>query len=161
MDTTNSTDNKSNLNNNTTVNGINANTPIIFTAKSFAILMGMMVGIFFTFYQVFIVPKFNKIDNNYIELTKYQREQTEKMNNKFNTINTSISAINSSINSINLRFSDLNHLSTITNETNGSLSSNTVKLYEFDSNIDFNNSSNNQLSLYSKKSALSNLCIIE
>lgn len=148
-------------NQNEIINGINANTPIIFTTKSFAILMAMIIGIFFTFYKVFIDPKFNKIDQNYIELTKYQRQQTERFNEKFSNINGSISAINVSIKSINLRFRDISYISSISDNTAGSISSMKInEPYSFNDSVTYN-VTNTHLSSNSTLSTLSKFCIIE
>lgn len=89
--------------NNKNINQINSNTQIVFTVKSFFALISTIIGLFFGFYQLVVVPKMNNHDEQYKTIIKDQKEQNKlfydelgKINSAINTLNTSIIILNNS-----------------------------------------------------------------
>lgn len=92
--------------------GINANTPIIFTVKSFFATVGTILGLFIGFYTLVIVPSMKKSEEHQKVLYDEQKEFIiGEFDEVKGTINTNTNAINLNTNAIkanNDRFHDLN-----------------------------------------------------
>jgi hypothetical protein len=82
-------------------NQINSNTQIIFTLKGFITTIGFIIGIFYGFYQLVVIPKIEKTDEHYEKMFDNQREQNRIFYEKLNDINSSIGSFNASINALN------------------------------------------------------------
>lgn len=104
--------------------GISANTPIIFTVKSFFATVGTVLGLFIGFYTLVIVPSMKKSEGHQKEL--YQQQQvymTGQFNEMKGSINKNTNAIGlntSAISATNARFQDLNTSVSRLNNTGGS-----------------------------------------
>jgi uncharacterized membrane protein YgaE (UPF0421/DUF939 family) len=59
---------------NVTATSIGGNTQIIFTIKSFFALIGSMIGIFFGFYMLVIMPRMENMEKNYEKMYQEQKE---------------------------------------------------------------------------------------
>lgn len=93
-----------NLNN----KGIGGNTQVNFTIKSFFATIGSILAIFFTFYQLVVIPRIITTEEHYREMFNDQKEQNRIFYEEINKMNNSIGALNTSITSLNQRFRDLN-----------------------------------------------------
>jgi len=80
---------------------ISANTQIVFTVKSFLLTIGTILGIFYGFYQLVVVPKINLTENNYRQMFEDQKSQNTLFYQELGKINTSIGSLSSSIDAIN------------------------------------------------------------
>ena len=104
--------------------GISANTPIIFTVKSFFATVGTILGLFVGFYTLVIIPSMKKSEVHQKEL--YQQQQvymTGQFNEMKGSINKNTNAIGlntSAISATNARFQDLNTSVNNLNNTGGS-----------------------------------------
>jgi hypothetical protein len=83
------------------VSKIGASTQIIFTMKSFFALIGTLLGLFYGFYQIVIVPKVNATEKHYETLFNDQKEQNRIFYEKLGNINTAIGTLNSSVENLN------------------------------------------------------------
>lgn len=100
-----------------TVNKIGASTQIIFTMKSFFALIGTLLGLFYGFYQIVIVPKVNATEKHYETLFNDQKEQNRIFYEKLGNINTAIGTLNSSVENLNKKPANDKHI----NNSGGSL----------------------------------------
>ena len=80
---------------------LNANTQIVFTIKSFFALISTLLGLFYGFYQLVVVPKVNTTEAHYETMFKDQKEQNKVFYDKLGDINTAIGSLNSSVESLN------------------------------------------------------------
>jgi|JFJP01.1.fsa_nt_gi hypothetical protein len=83
------------------VKQINANTQIVFTVKSFLATIGTILGIFYGFYQIVVVPKVNLTEQNYSTMFNDQKEQNQIFYQELGKINSSIGALNATVNALN------------------------------------------------------------
>ena len=60
-----------------------------------------MVGLFYGFYQLVIVPKVDKMEEHYKLMYNDQKEQNRLFYDELGRINTSIGSLNTSINMLN------------------------------------------------------------
>ena len=89
---------------NTTIMGlkqISGGTQIIFTVKSFFALIGTILGLFYGFYQIVVVPKVNLTEKNYEMMFTDQKAQNTIFYQELGKINTSIGALGASVNALN------------------------------------------------------------
>jgi len=100
---------------------INANTQIVFTLKSFFATIGTILGIFYGFYQIVIVPKVDNTEKVYSKMFEDQKSQNQIFYDKLGNINSSIGSLNATIEAMNKE--NQNHEKPIAN-TGGSLGSN-------------------------------------
>jgi hypothetical protein len=80
---------------------IDANTQIIFSIRSFIVLITSMLGLFYGFYQLVVVPKVDKMEEHYQLMYNDQKEQNRLFYDELGKINTSIGSLNTSINVLN------------------------------------------------------------
>jgi hypothetical protein len=73
---------------------ISGNTQIIFTIKTFFALIGTMLGLFYGFYQLVVVPKVNATEAHYKEMFDAQKDQNTINNQQLININTSLGTLN-------------------------------------------------------------------
>jgi hypothetical protein len=99
------------------VKQISGGTQIIFTVKSFFALIGAMLGLFYGFYQLVVVPKVNATESHYETMYKDQRDQNKIFYDQLGKINTSIGALGASIDALN-RAND-NQVHNNSNNNNG------------------------------------------
>lgn len=83
------------------INQINANTQIVFTVKSFFATIATILGIFYGFYQLVVVPKIEKTEKNYETMFNDQKEQNRIFYDKLGNINSSIGTLNATIEALN------------------------------------------------------------
>ena len=83
------------------VKQISGGTQIIFTVKSFFALLGALLGLFYGFYQLVVVPKVNATESHYETMYKDQRDQNKIFYDQLGKINTSIGALGASIDALN------------------------------------------------------------
>jgi len=76
---------------------ISANTNVVFTIKSFLAFIGIMLGIFFGFYQLVIAPNQLDLKENQNEIKKEVQDNNLFMVNEFGKINLKINDMNSVI----------------------------------------------------------------
>ena len=88
--------------------GITPDTKIVFTVKSFFGLIGSILAIFFAFYTVIIVPKFEDIESSKNNSINEIKESVNNINIQLMEMNNGIGALNGHIEGINNRFNDLN-----------------------------------------------------
>jgi len=92
--------------------GINGNTPIMFTVKSFFATIGSILGLFIGFYTLVIVPNHNKSEEHQREMYEQQKEFIiDEFNDVKSAVGKNTNAINlntNAINGTNERFRDLN-----------------------------------------------------
>ena len=109
--------------------GINANTPIIFTVKSFFATVGTILGLFVGFYTLVIVPSMKKSEKHQKELYIEQKEYVTGQFNAFRgTLNKNTNAIGlntAALSATNARFNDLNTSVTRLNNSGGGFGDNT------------------------------------
>ena len=74
---------------------------IIFTVKSFFALIGTILGLFYGFYQLVVVPKVNLTEKNYEMMFTDQKAQNTIFYQELGKINTSIGALGASVNALN------------------------------------------------------------
>jgi cell division protein FtsB len=72
---------------------ISGNTQIIFTVKTFFALIGTMLGLFYGFYQLVVVPKVNATEAHYKEMFDAQKDQNAATSQELIKINTSIGTL--------------------------------------------------------------------
>jgi hypothetical protein len=72
---------------------ISGNTQIIFTVKTFFALIGAMLGLFYGFYQLVVVPKVNATETHYQIMFDAQKEQNIATSQELIKINTSIGTL--------------------------------------------------------------------
>ena len=72
---------------------ISGSTQIVFTVKTFFAFIGAMIGLFFGFYQLVVVPKVNATESHYQEMFKAQKEQNTSTSQELIKINTSIGTL--------------------------------------------------------------------
>ena len=104
-----------------TIKQINSNTQIVFTVKSFFGLTGALLTLFFGFYQLVVVPKFNSLENADAKILGDQKDQNAVFYQQLNTINASIGSLSATIESFNR---DKTNNSKANDNTGGSLGSN-------------------------------------
>ena len=80
---------------------ISGATQIIFTVKSFFALIGTILGLFYGFYQIVVVPKVNLTEKNYEMMFTDQKAQNTIFYQELGKINTSIGALGASVNALN------------------------------------------------------------
>ena len=80
---------------------ISGGTQIIFTVKSFFALIGTILGLFYGFYQIVVVPKVNLTEKNYEMMFTDQKAQNTIFYQELGKINTSIGALGASVNALN------------------------------------------------------------
>jgi hypothetical protein len=102
------------------VKQISGGTQIIFTVKSFFALIGAMLGLFYGFYQIVVVPKVNATESHYETMYKDQRDQNKIFYEELGKINTSIGALGASIDALN-RANDNQAHANANNNSGGSL----------------------------------------
>ena len=83
------------------VKQISANTQIVFTMKSFLATIGTILGLFFGFYELVVVPKVDKTETHYETMFKDQKEQNRIFYEELGKINSSIGALGSSVSALN------------------------------------------------------------
>jgi hypothetical protein len=83
------------------VKQIGANTQIIFTMKSFFATIGTILGLFFGFYELVVVPKVNKTEEHYEVMFSDQKEQNRIFYEELGKINSSIGSLSTSIENLN------------------------------------------------------------
>ena len=83
------------------VKQINSSTQIVFTVKAFLTTIGTILGIFYGFYRMVIIPRVELTESNYEKMFKDQKEQNTIFYGELNKINNSIGALNSTINALN------------------------------------------------------------
>lgn len=76
---------------------ISGGTQIIFTVKSFFALIFTLLGLFYGFYQLVVVPKVNTTEAHYVEMFKAQKEQNTITSQELIKINTSIGTLNGTV----------------------------------------------------------------
>jgi len=76
---------------------ISGSTQIVFTVKSFFALLFTLLGLFYGFYQLVIVPKVNATESHYSEMFKAQKEQNAVTSAELIKINTSIGTLNGTV----------------------------------------------------------------
>ncbi len=104
-----------------TIRQINGNTQIVFTVKSFFGLTSALLTLFFGFYQLVVVPKFNGLENADAKILGDQKDQNAVFYQQLNTINASIGSLSATIESFNR---DKTNNSKANDNTGGSLGSN-------------------------------------
>lgn len=72
---------------------ISGNTQIVFTVKTFVAFIGALLGLFYGFYQLVVVPRMNATDAMIIE----QKEQNKITAGELIKINTSIGTLNGTL----------------------------------------------------------------
>ena len=72
---------------------ISGSTQIVFTVKTFFAFLGAMIGLFYGFYQLVVVPKVNSTESHYQEMFQAQKEQNTATSQELNKINTSIGTL--------------------------------------------------------------------
>ena len=80
---------------------INANTQIVFTMKGFIGTILTILGMFYGFYQLIVVPKINMIETNYKDMFNEQKQQNTIFYQELGKINTSIGSLNATIEALN------------------------------------------------------------
>jgi hypothetical protein len=83
---------------------LGANTVIQFTVKGFIGTILSILGTFFTFYLLIVVPRAEKVEQYQKELMVQQQIEINKL---FKPVNDGIGANNESIKALGLRFNDL------------------------------------------------------
>lgn len=76
---------------------ISGNTQIIFTVKTFFAFIGVMLGLFYGFYQLVVVPKVNATESHYEKMFEAQKEQNTITSQELIKINTSIGTLNGTV----------------------------------------------------------------
>jgi len=79
---------------------ISSNTQIVFTLKSFITTIGTILGIFYGFYQLVVVPKINSTEEHYKTMFDDQKKQNQIFYDKLGNINSSIGSLNATIESM-------------------------------------------------------------
>jgi peptidoglycan hydrolase CwlO-like protein len=105
-------------------NTINATTQIIFSIKGFFGTIAAILGIFFAFYGLVIIPKVNSTEIHYQIMFKDQKEQNRIFYNEISKLNNSIGSLNETINSLNNKFNELNQSIQNIETANNSLNNN-------------------------------------
>lgn len=95
-------------NNKSSQNVIGANTQIVFTVSKFLTLIGSILGIFFGFYMLVVVPRVDKMEEHYETIFNDQKEQNRIFYEKFDDVVKSIGLNTTAIQATNARFHDLN-----------------------------------------------------
>jgi len=72
---------------------ISGSTQIVFTIKSFFALIFTLLGLFYGFYQLVVVPKVNATESHYKEMFQAQKEQNAVTSQELIKINTSIGTL--------------------------------------------------------------------
>lgn len=85
-----------------TLREISAETPILFTTKSFFALIGTILAIFFGFYMLVVTPKLDSVDKNYSDVRTEVDGQNKFIYDEFKAINTSLQEMKNSIDNIAL-----------------------------------------------------------
>jgi hypothetical protein len=76
---------------------ISGSTQIVFTVKTFFAFIGAMIGLFFGFYELVVVPKVNTTETHYQEMFQAQKEQNTATSQELIKINTSIGTLNGTV----------------------------------------------------------------
>ena len=76
---------------------ISGSTQIIFTVKTFFAFIGAMLGLFYGFYQLVVVPKVNATESHYQTMFQAQKEQNAATSLELIKINTSIGTLNGTV----------------------------------------------------------------
>jgi cell division protein FtsB len=79
------------------LNQISGSTQIVFTVKSFFALIFALLGLFYGFYQLVVVPKVNATESHYSEMFKAQNDQNAATSQELIKINTSIGTLNGTV----------------------------------------------------------------
>jgi hypothetical protein len=72
---------------------ISGSTQIVFTIKTFFAFIGAMLGLFYGFYQLVVVPKVSSTESHYQEMFQAQKEQNTMTSQELIKINTSIGTL--------------------------------------------------------------------
>ena len=72
---------------------ISGSTQIIFTVKTFVAFIGAILGLFYGFYQIVIVPKVNSTETHYQIMFEAQKDQNTQTNQELIKINNSIGTL--------------------------------------------------------------------
>ena len=72
---------------------ISGSTQIVFTVKTFIAFIGALLGLFYGFYQLVVIPRMNTIDAMIVE----QKEQNKITAAELIKINTSIGTLNGTL----------------------------------------------------------------
>ena len=109
--------------------GINANTPIIFTVKSFLATLGSLLSLLVGFYFAVLVPSMKTNVEHQKELYEQQKEYiTTQFNGMKKSMDKNTNAIGintSTLNATNARFNDLNTTVGNLQNTSGGFGDNT------------------------------------
>lgn len=87
---------------------IRANTQIVFTVSKFLTLIGSLLGIFFGFYMLVVVPRVDRMEEHYETMFTDQKAQNRIFYVKFDDMVKSIGLNTTAIQATNARFHDLN-----------------------------------------------------
>ena len=88
---------------------IRANTQIVFTVGKFLTLIGTLLGLFFGFYMLVVVPRVDKMEKHYETIFTDQKAQNRVFYLKFDEMVKSIGLNTTAIQATNARFRDLNN----------------------------------------------------
>jgi hypothetical protein len=72
---------------------ISGSTQIVFTVKTFFAFIAAMLGLFYGFYQLVVVPKVNATESHYQTMFQAQKEQNATTSQELIKINTSIGTL--------------------------------------------------------------------
>ena len=76
------------------INEIDGNTIIIFTIRTFLATLGTILGIFFGFYQMVVIPKIDASEKHYQAMFDSEIAQNSQIFQKLNNIDNSITSLN-------------------------------------------------------------------
>lgn len=79
------------------IRSIDSNTNITFTIKTFLALIGTILGIFFGFYNMVIIPRVKSLDENNTNIQLEMVKQSIETHNEFKEINTKLYIMNNMI----------------------------------------------------------------
>ena len=72
---------------------ISGNTQIVFTIKTFFAFIGAILGLFYGFYQIVVVPKVNSSETHYQIMFEAQKDQNTQTNQELIKVNNSIGTL--------------------------------------------------------------------
>jgi hypothetical protein len=76
---------------------ISGSTQIVFTVKSFFALLFTLLGLFYGFYQLVVVPKVNATEKHYETMFQAQKEQNTATSQELIKINNSLGTLNGTV----------------------------------------------------------------
>lgn len=76
---------------------ISGSTQIVFTVKSFFALIFTLLGFFYGFYQIVVVPKVNATEKHYETMFEAQKEQNTATSQELIKINNSLGTLNGTV----------------------------------------------------------------